>query len=143
MQHYHMDMSNVPAEEIQRLLESGRWPRVILMTVKGNLRHRIEKLGEEEEITNMTEGQRTLRTIAAEQYFEADGLISGHLSRPLWGGGAFFYCDEVVVNLMKDTRRVLPFPLQSKHIVCSPQHEAAVRECLGGFGDGQNPCKHI
>ena len=113
------------------------WPIVIVMIVRGSLRHRIEQIGEEVLDADLTDRQRVLRTIAVAQGFRDDELLNGHKSRPYWGGGAFFYCEEAVVNLMKYTQGFLPFWLQSKHVVCSPQHEVAIRECLGDFDEGQ------
>ena len=60
----------------------------IFMVVMGNLRHRIEKLGEE-----LNDEQRTLRNIARLQEFD-HVLLGQRLARPVWGEGAFFYCGK-------------------------------------------------
>ena len=49
---------------------SQKWPIAIVMTVGGNLRHRIAILGDELEEVVLTEKQRALRTIACAQGFE-------------------------------------------------------------------------
>ena len=57
------------------------------MTVKGNLRHRIEKCGiEKRETEAATDCQRRLCQIAREQQ-----LGEGKLARPDWAGGAFVF----------------------------------------------------
>ena len=56
-------------EELETLLSRERiWPTVIIKTVKGNLRHRIEKLGEEVEEAALTDKQRVLRKVASAQH---------------------------------------------------------------------------
>ena len=59
---------------------------VLLMVVKGNLRHRIEKLGIEKSESQLTEGQHRLREIARLKKFG-----SCRPERPDWARGAFFY----------------------------------------------------
>ena len=94
-----------------------KWDVVHILTVKGNLRHRIDKLGEEVAEIALTDKQMRLRKVALSQNF--DELISGHAARPEWGGGAFFYCDLRHASMMKRMMQVLPFDLQSKHVVPS------------------------
>ena len=132
-------MTLVPCETEEEVdhLKSGIWPTVIFMTFKGNLRHRIELVGEEIEYVSLTEKQKVLRRIAAAQGFEA--RISGHLARPSWGGGAFFYCEPAHALLIQENMHLLPFQVMSKHIVCSPQYEAAVRDCMEDHADGAPP----
>ena len=118
-------------EDVERSL-SRKWPHVIVMTLKGNLKHRIEKLGEELDEAALSDKQRVLRGIAILQGFEellADKGIP-HLARPVWGGGAFFYCLPALARLVQENCHLFPFRLQSKHVVCSPEYEAALRECL-------------
>ena len=57
------------------------------MSVKGNLKHRIELLGEEMKNADLTAAQLVLRDIASAQGF--DDLIHYHRARPAWGGRAF------------------------------------------------------
>ena len=59
---------------------------VWLLTVKGNLRHRIEKCGIEKPChEEATDPQRRLREVATAQHFE------GKLGRPTWAKGAFVF----------------------------------------------------
>ena len=117
-------------QELGELLSTraGRWPRVVVATIKGNLRHRIEKLGEEVEYEKLTVKQRRLRDIALNERF--DQRIGVHTSRPTWGGGAFLYCEPAHAELVKQNRHLFPFELKSKHVVFSEQFETALRECL-------------
>ena len=41
-----------------------------------------------------------------------------------------FYCEAVDIALIKETQAMFPFPLQSKHVVCSHIHLRAVIDCL-------------
>ena len=114
-------------EAIQHI--SGRWPVVFVVTVKGNLRHRIEKLGVE--IKNpgcWSDMQRVLMNVAIAQHFEE--LISDHWPRPKWAGGAFVYCTPGHAALLKDAVALLDFTLQSKHLFCSPEYLGALQACL-------------
>ena len=54
------------------------------------------------------------------------------------GGGALFYCAAVDIALIKETKAMFPFRLQSKHVVCSHIHLQPVIECLkeDGSDDG-------
>ena len=127
-------MESLQCESITEVEQSlsRLWPTVIVMTVKGNLRHRIEKLGEELDEAALSDKQRVLRRIAIRQGFEellADQGIP-HLARPVWGKGAFFYCEPALARLVQDNCALFPFKLQSKHLVCSPEYEVALRDCL-------------
>ena len=116
---------------------SKNWPVIIIMTVKGNLRHRIVKLGSERLLDDLTPEQLQLRYVALQQ--KCRDVISGHAERPTWGGGAFFYCETGHLHLVRETMHRLPFDLQSKHIVCSPAYEAIVRECIAAATPGLPP----
>ena len=86
-------------EEVGNLLSASRlWPTVVVMTVKGSLKHRIELLGEEIEEAALTDEQLVLRNVASAQGF--DDLTSDHLARPAWGKGAFFYCEPAHALLL-------------------------------------------
>ena len=63
---------------------SHKWPYVIVITIKGNLRHRIEKLGGELPRASLTRRQAVLRNIAEGQQFDA--VLSSDAARPTWGG---------------------------------------------------------
>ena len=119
-------------EEIRAKI-SQRWPVVVVMTVKGNLRHRILKLGPEKAVDELTPSQSELRKIALQQ--KCRDVISKHAERPTWGGGAFYYCEPGHLQLVKETMHRFPFSLQSKHIVCSPAYEKIVEECLSDHKD--------
>ena len=122
-------MEIVTCESIKEAVSrvSHRWPIVVVMTVKGNLRHRIAKLGSENQENELTALQQSLREVAIRQ--QCREVISGHLERPTWGNGAFFYCEVGHLDIIKEVAHRLPFELQSKHIVCSPVYESTVRDC--------------
>ena len=63
--------------------------------------------------------------------------MNAHVARPAWGGGAFFYCEPAHAVLIKENQHLLPFQLQSKHLVCSPQYEVALRDCLDDLCVGE------
>ena len=107
---------------------SGRWPIIVVMTIKGNLRHRIAKLGSEKEWEELTGAQKILRKIAISQ--DCKEVISGHHERPSWGGGAFYYCEKEHLTLFREVMHRLPFPCQSKHVICSEAYLDSVRECI-------------
>ena len=48
----------------------GKWPMVYIMTIKGNLRHRILKLGEELDSSLLNSEQMEMRAIAKKQGFQ-------------------------------------------------------------------------
>ena len=108
----------------------GKWPMVYIMTIKGNLRHRILKLGEELDSSLMNSKQMELRAIAEKQGFQH--RIGNHPARPEWAGGAFLYCEPVRAEALKKTLPLIPIKLQSKHVVCSPQYLRTVFHCLNG-----------
>ena len=60
---------------------------VQMLVVKGNLKHRIWKLGVEKPEGELTPTMRKLRKIAEEQNFVGEDAPS----RPAWGNGAFFF----------------------------------------------------
>ena len=114
-------------DEVSRRV-SRKWPIVIVMTIKGNLRHRIAKLGSEKPPEELTDVQRTLRNIAMQQ--ECKNIISNHHERPSWGGGAFYYCEKEHLELFREVMHRLPFTCQSKHVVCSEGFVECVRACI-------------
>lgn len=94
--------------------------RVWLLETKGNLRHRIEKLGCERSDVELTSVQRDLRSITP-----------GENSRPDWAGGAFVYLTashlEEIAELVNENDVVL----QSKHILVSDGYVQLVKVALG------------
>ena len=114
-------------DELSRRV-SRRWPIIVVMTIKGNLRHRIAKLGSEKAPEELTDAQRVLRNIAMKQ--GCKDVISNHHERPSWGGGAFYYCEKEHLTLFREVMHRLPFPCQSKHVICSEAYLDSVRECI-------------
>ena len=107
---------------------SNQWPYVYILTVKGNLRHRIETLGVEEQRDNLSSDQATLAQIAVAQGFRQ--VQSGHDSRPIWATGAFIYCTPAHAEILEEMVDELQVQLQSKHLVCSPEHLSVLQRCL-------------
>ena len=71
---------------------------VYLLTVKGNLRHRIEKFGIELPCdTELTELQSRLRKVAIAQQFD------GKLGRPNWANDAFVFVTVAHAASIQDT----------------------------------------
>ena len=65
---------------------------VLLLTVGGNLRHRIEKLGTDKEESELNNPQIKLRRIAEQQTQQWWELgEKNRCDRPLWANGAFVY----------------------------------------------------
>ena len=98
---------------------------VIIFVVKGNLKHRLLKLGVELHEDDLTPAQKALRKIAHDQKFQ-----SVPPERPSWAGGACLYLTEAHANQIQDQLKRQGVSLQSKHIVVSPTHQTAVELCL-------------
>ena len=78
---------------------------MLLLVTKGNLRHRIAKLGTEAPPETLSEDQRHLRRVAEAQFFgdEAEvGKAERPKERPAWAGGAFVYLNEADVLVARD-----------------------------------------
>ena len=105
---------------------------VIKIVVKGNLKHRIEKLGTEKEEFEMTAIQRILRRIAKEQVqteWTWKENVGGY-ERPEWTNGAFVYLSKGHARKIKDVIERRQIVLQSKHLLVSPQYYQLVKEAL-------------
>ena len=101
-------------------------PYVLLRVVKGNLKHRILKLGTETHIDQLTPDQRVLRCIAVEQ-----GFGSPIPERPPWANGAFLYLHRDEAAVIEDCVRRQGVFLQSKHILVSHgEFVTALDRCL-------------
>ena len=96
--------------------------------MSGSLKHRIEKLGTERGIDCATDGQRKLRQIVLQHPWAE--TIQDHRERPVWANGAFMYCNPQHAKLVQAEHEHFPFLLQSKHIICSPEYAALVKEVL-------------
>ena len=70
---------------------------VYLLVVKGNLRHRILKLGCEKAWCELSPAQRDLRRIAVDQKF----VYSKGPERPEWANGAFLYLEPRHATLIE------------------------------------------
>ena len=93
--------------------------------VKGNLRHRIEKLGTEKAHADLTPDQLVLRKIAVEQAWG-----EWPPERPSWANGAFLYLTRRHAKKIQEVVQRFGMYLQSKHILVSKKHEEALRKCL-------------
>ena len=99
---------------------------VRLLTVKGNLRHRIELLGLERESKRLSFSQRRLRDVA-----DAQGFRERPYERPSFASGAFVYLTPAHALCIE---RVLvergESSLQSKHILVSDDFFDLVKDAL-------------
>ena len=110
---------------------------VIKIVVKGNLKHRIEKLGTEKEEFEMTAIQRILRRIAKEQVqteWTWKENVGGY-ERPAWTNGAAAYLSPGHARKIKDVIERRQIVLQSKHLLVSPQYYQLVKEALQVTGE--------
>ena len=85
---------------MQSSANAGAMGDVLLIVVKVNLRHRIEKLGIEKLESQLTEGQQRLRAIAGLEKFG-----SCPPERPDWARGAFFYLSPQHAAKMQDVSK--------------------------------------
>jgi len=108
----------------------GDFEQILLLVAKGNLRHRILKLGNETAVQNLTRIQWDLFCITQEQWFGT--------ARPEWAGGAFIYLSPDHALMIQDIVKKYHLKLQSKHLVVSQtfRHivEKALLEDFGGKG---------
>ena len=124
------------------VLQVGAMSRVFKLVVKGNLRHRIDKLGTEKDESQLTEGQHKLRAVAEEQQRRLESLgpdgndgaaTSAHgprAERPSWAAGAFVYLAAEHVPEVMEAIKEQGVKLQSKHILVSEQHKDLVKQVL-------------
>ena len=130
------------------VLQVGAMSRVFKLVVKGNLRHRIDKLGTEKDDSQLTEGQQRLRAVAEEQQRRLESLgpdgndgaaTSAHRptpERPVWAAGAFVYlAPEHLVEVMEAIKQQ-GVKLQSKHVLVSEVHKSLVIEALTAQPEG-------
>jgi len=104
---------------------------VWLLVVKGNLRHRIDKLGVEKADADLLEGQRRLREVARLQNFgPGQAGEPEHPERPAWATGAFVYLTPNHAAKICEAVEVSGLQLQSKHILVSEEYRALVKEVL-------------
>lgn len=114
-----------------------------LLVVKGNLRHRIEKLGVEKADSELTEDQRRLREIALQQFeVGKDAGQEGqqqHPERPHWANGAFVYLTDEHAAAIQQAVKENCIQLQSKHVLVSEEHRDLVKRVLatGPQGSGR------
>jgi len=88
---------------------------VYLLVVKGNLRHRILKLGCEKAWCELSPAQRYLRRIAVDQKF----VFSKGPERPEWANGAFLYLEPEHAKVIEKYIADSGLKLQSKHMLVS------------------------
>jgi hypothetical protein len=122
--------------------------QVLLLEVRGNLRHRIEKLGAELPWGDLSAPQRQLKNIAREQPWGGDAA-DGLVERPLWANGAFVYLTprhaaEFLASWRSSWRSwrsscresCMPLYLETKHILVSEEYRALVGEVLSACPEG-------
>mmetsp|Transcript_44404 Transcript_44404/g.105186 ORF Transcript_44404/g.105186 Transcript_44404/m.105186 type:complete len:766 (+) Transcript_44404:259-2556(+) len=121
-------------------LQEGENVRVLV--VKGNLKHRIQKLGLETPYDQLTDAQKMLYEIANSIPEEDLGPCSRDKARPDWCGGGFAFLTpehgKVVPKLVKEFQ----IRLQSKHVVVSYRYVDLLKEALeatppNAFGPGR------
>ena len=98
---------------------------VLLLVVKGNLKHRIEKMGTEIRQDDLNPAQKVLRKIAEDQ-----GFNSVPPERPAWANGAFLFLTKAHADQIRGQVARQGVHLQSKHILVSPTHRQALDACL-------------
>ena len=111
--------------------------QVLLLEVRGNLRHRIEKLGAELPWGDLSAPQRQLKNIAREQPWGGDAA-DGLVERPLWANGAFVYLTprHAAEFLASIRESCMPLCLETKHILVSEEYRALVGEVLSACPEG-------
>jgi len=110
---------------------------VWLLVVKGNLRHRIEKLGVEKADADLSQGQRRLREAARLQNFgPGQAGEPEHPERPAWANGAFVYLTPNHAAKICQAAEVSGLQLQSKHVLVSEEYRALVKEVLATGPNG-------
>ena len=77
---------------------------VLLLVIKGNLRHRIEKLGLEKTDEELNNPQYKLRRIAYEQT-QPHWYVEKAYERPQWANGAFVYLSQGHARVIESTIR--------------------------------------
>ena len=108
---------------------------VLLLIIKGNLRHRIEKLGLEKTDEELNNPQYKLRRIAYEQT-QPHWYVEKAYERPQWANGAFVYLSQGHARVIESAIRVSGKTLQSKHLLVSPQFKPLVKEVLEASPEG-------
>ena len=78
---------------------------VLLLVVKGNLRHRIEKLGTEKTDEELNKPQFKLRRIVYEQT-QPHWYVEKAYERPQWANGAFVYLSQGHARVIESVIRV-------------------------------------
>ena len=100
--------------------------KVILYVVKGNLKHRIHKLGTEIALEGLAPNQVALRNIALQQEWHC-----WPPERPSWANGAFLYLTRNHAQQIQGVVERQGIHLQSKHILVSEENVAVLQSCLG------------
>jgi len=118
--------------EAQTNLVRQRCADVRVLVVKGNLRHRIQKLGIELMDHELTPQQRQLREIANNIPDEHVGPITKFASkaRPDWCGGGFAFLTLEHGEWVPQIVRAYGLQLQSKHIVVSSEYRELLKDTL-------------
>ena len=116
--------------------------KVLKLEGKGNLRHRIIKLGTEKDEALLSVDQKALRDIAKAQHNSLEPLDGELLApkprheRPWWATGALVYCAKEHVAEVRQALTEQGVHLQSKHIIVSEVHEALLRRVLTHSPEG-------
>ena len=96
---------------------------VVVYTSKGNLAHRLSKLGTEKAYEWLTPDQKVLRQLAYNCWRMFPDIKYGiheprmpHYERPEWLGGAFMYLKEEHVCMIKDVLQRTWSPLYNNFL---------------------------
>ena len=111
------------------------YEHVILCVIKGNLRHRIAKLGCEKDDAELNPQQIKLKRIAEKQT-QPWWVVGKDWARPQWANGAFVYLSESHAPVIEYAIAVSGKTLQSKHMLFSPQFSDLVKELLEAKTEG-------
>ena len=107
--------------------------KVLKLVVKGNLKHRIDKLGTEKDKALLSEDQKALRAIARAQHGTKDCESQAPRprdERPSWATGAFVYCAKEHFAEVRQAMKEQDVKLQSKHILVSAVHQDLLRRVI-------------
>ena len=127
------------ASIIQRNCD-GIYEYVLILVVKGNLRHRIEKPGCEKTEEQLNMAQVKLRRIAEQQMQQWWVVKKVYerpaYERPAWANGAFVYLSHDHARVIERSIRKSGKTLQSKHLLVSPQFKPLVKDVLDASPEG-------
>ena len=114
--------------------------RLLLLVVKGNLRHRVEKLGSEKMTQDLSVPQKKLRDIArrgrVDDTPKGGAPFYATAERPEWANGSFVYLNEFHTEITGKIRELVGFRLRTKHVLVSQEYKTTLMEALSSLPEG-------